>query len=161
VATRMNRELGRDNERQTFVTALLGCLTLATGHVALVDAGHNPAVLIEPNGVLSTPALTKCVALGVVEDYGFTETRLTLAPGATLVLYTDGATDARNAAGEQFGADRLMQAFAAGAGQPPEAIVNHVTSSVVRFEAGAPPEDDLTLLAITYRGVPESSTAGS
>ncbi|MFI5179008.1 MAG: PP2C family protein-serine/threonine phosphatase, partial [Vicinamibacterales bacterium] len=82
----------------------------------------------------------------------YAETRLTLAPGATLILYTDGATDARNAAGEQFGADRLMQAFAAGAGQTPDAIVNHVTTSVVRFEAGAPPEDDLTLLALMYKG---------
>jgi len=152
VAARMNRELSRDNERQTFVTALVGCLSLATGEVALVDAGHNPAVLIGPDGALSTPSLTKCVALGVVEDYPFVETRLTLARGATLILYTDGATDARNGAGEQFGVDRLMQAFAAGAGQPPDAIVNHITSSVVRFEAGAPPEDDLTLLAIAYKG---------
>ena len=46
----MNRELSRDNERLTFVTAIVGCLDLASGRLALVDAGHNPAVLIAPDG---------------------------------------------------------------------------------------------------------------
>ena len=52
VASRMNHELSRDNERMTFVTAIVGCLDLASGQVALVDAGHNPAVLISPAGAI-------------------------------------------------------------------------------------------------------------
>jgi sigma-B regulation protein RsbU (phosphoserine phosphatase) len=152
VVSRMNRELSRDNERLTFVTAIVGCLELASGRLALVDAGHNPALLIAPDGRISTPDLTKCVALGVVEDYPFTESHLTLAPGTTLVLYTDGATDARNSTGEQFGSDRLDQAFASASRMAPDALVQHVAATVERFEAGAPPEDDLTLLALQYRG---------
>jgi serine phosphatase RsbU (regulator of sigma subunit) len=55
-------------------------------------------------------------------------------------------------AGEQFGSDRLNRAFAAASRMAPDAIVNHVATTVERFEAGAPPEDDLTLLALQYRG---------
>jgi serine phosphatase RsbU (regulator of sigma subunit)/pSer/pThr/pTyr-binding forkhead associated (FHA) protein len=157
VVSRMNRELSRDNERLTFVTAIVGCLELASGRVAVVDAGHNPAVLLSPGGRMSTPDLTKCIALGVVEDYQYEESRLQLEAGTTLVLYTDGATDARNAAGEQFGSDRLERAFAFSSGLTPEALVNHVAATVERFEAGAPPEDDLTLLALQYRGKQGSS----
>jgi len=152
VVTRMNHELSRDNERLTFVTAIVGCLDLATGRLALVDAGHNPAVLMSPDGTTTTPELTKCAALGVVADYPYTESHLDLRPGTTLVLYTDGATDARNGAGEQFGDARLSRAFAAAAKMSPDEIVKHVARTVERFEAGAPPEDDLTLLALQYRG---------
>ncbi|HKW00155.1 MAG TPA: SpoIIE family protein phosphatase [Vicinamibacterales bacterium] len=157
VVSRMNRELSRDNERLTFVTAIVGCLELASGRLAIVDAGHNPAVLLSPGGRMSTPDLTKCMALGVVEDCAYAETHLQLEPGTTLVLYTDGATDARNAAGEQFGSERLDRAFAFSSGLAPEALVNHVAATVERFEAGAPPEDDLTLLALQYRGKQGSS----
>jgi sigma-B regulation protein RsbU (phosphoserine phosphatase) len=75
--------------------------------------------------------------------------------GATVALYTDGATDARNPAGDQFGMERLERAFTEVARQPPEVIVNHVATTVGRFEAGAPVEDDLTLLVIRYRGQPD------
>jgi serine phosphatase RsbU (regulator of sigma subunit) len=136
----------------TFVTAIVGCLELSSGKVAIVDAGHNPAVLISPAGAMTAPDLTKCPALGVVADYAYAESHVELTPGTTLVLYTDGATDARNAAGEQFGSDRLDRAFASAARMAPDALVSHVAAAVERFEAGAPPEDDLTLLALQYRG---------
>ncbi len=152
VVARMNRELSRENERQTFVTALVGRLVLATGAVTLVDAGHLPAVVIAPDGNLTTPPLTKCMSLGVVEDHAFAETHVVLSPGATLVLYTDGATDARRASGEQFGVDRLMQVLKESGRLAPDALVRQVTAAIERFEAGAPPEDDVTLLALRYRG---------
>jgi sigma-B regulation protein RsbU (phosphoserine phosphatase) len=152
VVARMNRELCRDNERQTFVTAIVGSLTLATGEVTLVDAGHLPVVVIQPDRTLVAPLLAKCVSLGVVEDYVFGESRFALAPGATLLLYTDGTTDARNGRGEQFGVERLMATIAGAAAQDPNGLVSSLTEAVRRFEAGAPPEDDVTLLAVRYRG---------
>lgn len=152
VAARMNRELSRDNERQTFVTAVVGSLRLGTGEVTLVDAGHLPAVVAAPDATLSEPRFTKCVALGVVDDYAFVETSFRLPPGATLILYTDGATDARNSSGEQFGTRRLMDTVATAARLSPEAAVSQVFRAIERFEAGAPPEDDVTLLVLRYRG---------
>lgn len=150
--SRMNEELARDNDRLMFVTALVGYLDVTTGEVAIVDAGHNPVVMIGADGRLSTPEVTKCVALGVVEDFPFTATRLTLERGASLVLYTDGMTDARSKTGEMFGMARLMRAMTAAATQPAATFVTSVIRTVETFASGAPPEDDLTLLALKYQG---------
>jgi sigma-B regulation protein RsbU (phosphoserine phosphatase) len=147
VAAGMNRELARDNERMMFVTAAVGCLDLRSGALALVDAGHNPALLLGAAGEVRVPAVPKGVALGVLPDASYTEARLTLDPGATLVLFTDGLTEARATTGEMFGEDRLHQAIAAAA-ETPEALVAAVLRAVERFAAGAPPDDDLTLLAV-------------
>jgi sigma-B regulation protein RsbU (phosphoserine phosphatase) len=152
VVSRINRELSRDNDRQTFVTAIVGCLDLRSGDVSLVDAGHVPALLADEAGQIRTPPLTKCLTLGVVEDHPYEESRLRLTPGSTLVLYTDGVTDARNFAGVQFGADRLLQALTGCASLDPDAIVTAVTRAIEGFESGAPPEDDVTLLVLQFRG---------
>ena len=152
VASRMNRELSRDNDRMLFVTAIVGSLDIATGRVTFVDAGHNPAVVIDPSGRMTVPAASKGVAFGVVEDFVYTPAQHALEPGATLLLYTDGATDARNIGGEMFGEARLTAAIAAGARLAPAKLIEAITGAVDQFVAGAPPEDDLTLLAIAWRG---------
>jgi serine phosphatase RsbU (regulator of sigma subunit) len=152
VVSRMNRELSRDNERQTFVTAIVGSLDLRSGDVSIVDAGHVPVLVADASGLVEAPVLEKCLTLGVLPDHAYVESRLRLLPGSTLFLYTDGVTDARNRAGAQFGADRLLQAVSAAAAQGPDAIVAGVTAAIGRFESGAPPEDDVTMLAVQFRG---------
>jgi serine phosphatase RsbU (regulator of sigma subunit) len=151
VAARINREIARDNESMLFVTAMFGTLILATGDVTMVDAGHNPAAVVSPGGRLNSPAIPKGVALGVVDDFEFTEGRFQLAPGTTLLLYTDGATDARSTTQEIFGADRLMAAIR-DADATPAALIGSVTTTIDAFAAGAPQEDDITLLAIRRPG---------
>lgn len=147
VAARINREIARDNDSMLFVTAMFGTLVLGTGDVTMVDAGHNPAVVLSPDASVHRPAIPKSVALGVVEDFEFSEGRFGLSPGATLVLYTDGTTDARSTADDMFGADRLMAAIRK-SDTAPAAIVASVTSAIDAFASGAPQEDDITLLAI-------------
>jgi serine phosphatase RsbU (regulator of sigma subunit) len=148
VACGMNRELARDNDRMMFVTAAVGCLDLRGGTLGLVDAGHNPAVMVEGGHGRQVPAVPKGVALGVLADARYTEARLTLEPGATLVLYTDGLTEARGTAGEMFGEERLYLAIDEAATEPPETLVAAVMGAVERFAAGTPPDDDLTVLAL-------------
>lgn len=152
VIGRMNDELASDNDRMMFVTAAAGCLDLASGRVTIVDAGHNPVVRIACDGRLSAPQVPKGVALGVVEDFSYVAATLTLEPGEALVLYTDGMTDARSTSGEMFGADRLERAISAAARHAPQALVASVLQSVEAFAVGAPPEDDLTMLALRYLG---------
>lgn len=152
VAARMNRELARDNERMVFVTAIVGCLDMPAGVVTMVDAGHNPSVLIDPKGSMTSPHVPKSIAFGVMDDAPYVAGHLTLAPGSTIVLYTDGATDARSVSGEMFGAERLDRAIGAAARLQPDALVRAVASAVNDFAAGAPPEDDLTLLAVRFEG---------
>ena len=131
---------------------MVGSLDITTGTVTFVDAGHNPAVLIDAAGRMTAPAAPKGVAFGVVDDFVYVPAQLALEPGATLLLYTDGATDARSIGGEIFGEARLTHAIAAGAGLPPSGLIKGITGAVAQFAAGAPPEDDLTLLAISRRG---------
>jgi serine phosphatase RsbU (regulator of sigma subunit) len=152
VLARMNRELSRDNDQFVFVTAIVGRLSFATGAVTLGDAGHMPAFVIGSAAGPSIPAVPKCMALGVLEDTPYSEGRLTLAPGEALVLYSDGATDARDVAGDLFGSDRLARVVEQLAGQPAEAIVSGIGTAVDAFAAGAAQEDDLTLLVLRYRG---------
>lgn len=151
VATRMNQELARDNDRVMFVTAALGSLDLRTGAITLVDAGHSAALLVDRGGVRDVQEVPKCIALGVVDDATYAEARLPPQPGSTLVLYTDGLTDARAVNGEMFGEARLRAAIGAAAHDAPDALVTAVVGAVERFASGAPPEDDLTMLALRFR----------
>jgi sigma-B regulation protein RsbU (phosphoserine phosphatase) len=150
VATRMNEELSRDNERMMFVTAAIGCLDLRRGTLSLVDAGHTPALLAGGSGVRELPGVPKGMALGVNPDAPYIAAELPVLEG-TLVLYTDGASDARDPTGEMFGESRLLAAIAAADAESPEALVAGVVRAVERFASGAAPEDDLTLLAVRYR----------
>lgn len=149
VAARINEELARDNETMMFVTAALGCLDLRTGRVALVDAGHNPTLMACGAEVREVSGVPKGVAFGVVPDAVYVQGTIALPDGGVLVLYTDGVTDARSAAGEMYGDARLREVLAAGGAAPAE-LVPHVIEAVERFAAGTPPEDDLTLLALAY-----------
>jgi serine phosphatase RsbU (regulator of sigma subunit) len=152
VAARMNGELARDNESMMFVTAAIASLDLGSGELALVDAGHNPALLVDPRGRATVLDVAKGIALGVVADAAYRARRIQVSAGATLILYTDGMTDARDVGGMMFGEPRLHAAIVAAAGEPPGALVAQVMGDVERFATGAPPEDDLTLLAVRYLG---------
>ncbi len=152
VVGRLNRHLCDENDQLIFVTAMIGHLSLATGEVALADAGHNPAFRIDGAGRLSSPDLPKCMALGVLAEAEYLEGRFLLEAGEKLLLYTDGATDARSPSGVLYGDDRLQAAVAQHAGSTPDALVAGVIKAIDDFAAGGPPEDDVTLLAVAYRG---------
>jgi serine phosphatase RsbU (regulator of sigma subunit) len=150
--SRMNTELAQENDQVMFVTAVAGYIALASGEVMLGDAGHNPALVLRRDGALDKPSIPKCMAFGVLEDTPYEHGVVRLEPGDTLVLYTDGATDARAPDGELFGSGRLVEAIAACRGLAAARIVDAISGATVRFAAGAPPEDDVTLLVLRYLG---------
>lgn len=149
VAARMNQELARDNERMMFVTAAIGSVDLTSGAIALVDAGHTPGLLVDDAGARELQDVPKCMALGVSADAAYAEARLPRPARTTLVLYTDGVTDARATNGEMFGEARLRGAIEA-ADPAPDALIHALSTAVEQFAAGAPPEDDLTILALRF-----------
>ncbi len=147
----MNAELCRDNDHLVFVTAIVGCLDLDTGRIAVGDVGHNPALLVRADGRVTAPELPKCIALGVQDDATFTCGGLTLESSDALVLYTDGVTDARRPDGTMFGDARLQAALEGAGGATAAAVLARLQTAVDRFSDGAPPEDDLTILVLRYR----------
>lgn len=151
VVTRMNIELCRDNDRDMFVTALVGLVDPAEGTVALCDAGHNPPVVLRREGVAYRPALIKSIVLGVRPEAAYHETPLLLEPGDMLVAYTDGITEARNVEGEAFDLPRLERSLATLVHEPIDRVVAGLVHTVEQFTGGALPEDDIAVLAVRLK----------
>ncbi|MBA2258364.1 MAG: SpoIIE family protein phosphatase [Acidobacteria bacterium] len=153
VLARMNAELAVDNERQFFVTALVGRLDLTSGRLAYSSAGHPAPLRLSTSGTAEPLAAPDGgIALGILEDAAYEEVELQLGPGELLLLFTDGVTEAINVNGELFSDARLLGALAEHGARPAADIVNRVVEAVNGFAAGAPQEDDITVLALRYLG---------
>lgn len=146
VMTEVNRELCRDNDAAMFVTLLCGILDPQTGDVTCANAGHNPPALIRSDGSVSFVDVPPGLVAGVMDDADVGAVTLTLSPGETLLLYTDGITEAASPDGEMFGARRMLDACAV----RPDAPLAPLMAAVEAFAAGAPQADDMTLLAVSF-----------
>ncbi len=147
----LNDALAAGNDAAMFVTVLLGVLDMRSGELELVNCGHTPAVLRGADGGVATHAVKPSPALGMFEGARFSIARLLLAPGTTLLVTSDGVNEAMDPAKAEFGTDRLLDAVAAGpAAEAP--LLGHIIAAVDRHAAGAEQADDITLLALTWRG---------
>ena len=135
---------GRTN---MFATVFLAALDPFTGKYDYVNAGHDPAIVISPDGATRELRPTG-PALGLLPDQGFSAGNGKLAPGDCLVAFTDGLVEARSPAGEAFGAARLRNALRAN-GTAPAQLVRGVLDALHAFTGPAEPHDDVTLLAAT------------
>ena len=153
VVTRMNAELARDNERQFFVTALVGRLDLRSGELAYATAGHPPPLKTSADGApRPLDAVEGGIALGILADATYEEGVVPLQPGDVLLMYTDGVTEAIDGTGQLFSDARLLESLDAGRGRPVVEIVENLMNAVNAFAAGQPQEDDITVLALRYQG---------
>lgn len=147
----LNKELCHQNDSGMFVTFFVGCLDLYSGELCFGNAGHDkPFVLADEISLLPTKAH---LPLGVFPDTVFEDQRMTLAPGTTLLLYTDGLTESKNARRELFGRDgvlgALKEALAAGAVSPQE-LISALSKAAHTFSGEVPQNDDLTLLVLRF-----------
>jgi phosphoserine phosphatase RsbU/P len=149
---RVNRELCAVNEELLFVTLFAATLAPESGELTFSNAGHNPPLVVRAAGNPEFMAVAPGLVLGVEPDYRYATTVLRLAPGDILLLYTDGVTEAMNAAGECFGTDRLLQASQLAGTATPLRLVETVVAAVAAHVQAAEPSDDLTLLAVARIG---------
>ena len=151
ILQRVNAQLCAENQANLFVTMILGIVDTAKGRMEYGQGGHNPPILLPAQG---DPVYEPSggMPLGVFEDAKFGERQLDLKPGETLLVYTDGVTEAMNPKRELFGEDRLKEAVRGQSRLSPEALTQRVVAEVAKFAAGAEPSDDITLLAIKHRG---------
>lgn len=147
-----NNLLAEDNDTGMFVTVFLGMLDLATGRLTYANGGHNPALIRHADGQVSTIGMGDGLALAVVEDFPFDEGELTLQPGDTLVLYTDGVTEAFDIDDQPFGDGRLKIVVEQTAGCTAAETMSALFEAVDSFVGDAPPSDDTTVLTLRYRG---------
>ena len=109
--TLANRQLCERNDAMLFVTAFACVVDTATGEVRFANAGHNPPVL-KQNGKLGYLACRPGLVLGAMDVVKYREGSFVCSPGDGLLLYTDGVSEAADAADELFGEDRLLDTLA-------------------------------------------------
>lgn len=153
VAARANNQLCYKNESGMFVTAFICVLDVRSGEVQFVNAGHNCPFVQKQDGAFEMFRAKANLVFGLMEDVPYREQTLTLNPGDSIYLYTDGVTEALNPEQELFGDDRLYEILnrhRAQAGEP-ETFVQAIYREVQAFADGEPQADDITMLYVTRK----------
>ena len=149
VLREVNSLLAEDNESMMFVTLLYAIYNPATGAVVYANGGHNSPVVRHNDGSSTLLPLTGGVALGVTDDFTYEQDTVVLSPGETLVLYTDGVTEAMNADGEEFGMERLYDVLATVRCDQPSDINDAIFAGVREFAGDTAQSDDITCVTLT------------
>jgi serine phosphatase RsbU (regulator of sigma subunit) len=148
LATRMNQHHWAEGEeaRRRYLTAIFLRLHPEAGQIEVVNAGHNPGFLVEPDGTrhefnaAGTP-------LGLLPGMQYSTERHAFTPGTRLLFYTDGLTEVFRG-DEEFGPERLMDEFSRCPQLKADAILDALWTALTDFSAGSPQGDDMTALAL-------------
>jgi len=156
VINHVNRFLCSHAEVGRYATMFFGILD-DDGHLEFINAGHPSPFLIR-NGVAEEAFTEGSFPVGLVPEAEYTAVCLKLEPGDTLVLFSDGVTEAMDPDDQLYGVPRLKQVLTGLAECPLEEIQKCVLESVENFARGAHQADDLTLLVVRYRAAAASAT---
>lgn len=146
VLNEVNDLLQESNDAAMFVTTFYAVYNAHNGKLTYANGGHNTPVIIHADGTSTMLPLTDGIALAVVPGYEYGQDTVTIAPGDTVIFYTDGVTEAMNEHDEEFGLERLCQLFE---GAPPtdtEKANLAIFQAVNEFAGDAPQSDDITCL---------------
>jgi sigma-B regulation protein RsbU (phosphoserine phosphatase) len=144
----VNRHMEDMSASGPFVTMVYGVLDTASASFSYVRAGHELPLRWDASGVLLPPLLGLGHPLGLLPDPALDVQTVDLPPNSTLLLYSDGVTEATNAAGEFFGRERLNEAVVAVQPATAQGLCNHLIAALADFRGAAPQADDITLLAV-------------
>jgi sigma-B regulation protein RsbU (phosphoserine phosphatase) len=144
---RLNALLYRSARGRKYATFFFGRFTPSTGELRYVNAGHNPPLLVDGNGVRQLGSTGRPV--GILPDSPFDEGMVLLDHGSTLVLYTDGLNEAADPEDEEFGMERLEELVRkTAADEEVAAMPGRILDAIVRFERGAHASDDKTIVVL-------------
>lgn len=171
VLTKVNTDLNQGNEACMFVTIFIGILNTKTGEVLYANGGHNlPLVmrskdhfpLKEGEGVSNEAeylGVPKDLVVGAVEDYVYQTDRMTLKPGDSIFIYTDGVTEAMNERRELFSEGRLKKQLIELRGKSVQEVIVGTMEGIASFSHGVSQSDDITMMIIQFK--PPSSIGPS
>ena len=146
--TYTNDLLVEESVSDMFVTVFYGIYHLKTGEVVYTNAGHNPPYVVKADGSIKNLPLSKNLVTGIVEGYQYTEETLQLEHGDTLLLYTDGVTEAIDTESKEYGEERLKNLLRQSAQASCQELIDMVKADVKSFAGDEEQSDDITLLAI-------------
>ncbi|MBB2487045.1 SpoIIE family protein phosphatase [Mitsuaria sp. WAJ17] len=146
-------------ELETFVTVALYRVDLRAGRIDFVNGGHTPLLLITPEGEVLR-LLGDNAPLGVLPDEHYTQAQVELSPGATLLVYSDGITEAKSSAGAEFGEERLreLMAEAARLAVPADVSLQLLRRRLADFADPLALQDDETAVLVRLPGAEQSAT---
>lgn len=144
-----NQVLCRRGIESRFVTLMLGVVSI-DGTLTYTNAGHNPPFVVGPSGVRRLE--DGGPVIGLLEFAPYSQRTVSLVPGDTVVVFSDGVSEALDSAGEEFGDDRVLASVQAAAGTNAQTLVRHVFDAVRDFTAGTAQGDDITAMVIRYLG---------
>ena len=144
----VNRQLFSESPEAMFITAIYAILDPRTGELLYANAGHNLPLIhrFEQDALEQLPK--GGTALGVLPEVELQNHALTIQPGDTLVLFTDGACDTLAPSGEDFGEGRLRQVLALNSGNSAASLLEHLDIALSEFRQDMPPFDDVTFIAV-------------
>jgi serine phosphatase RsbU (regulator of sigma subunit)/pSer/pThr/pTyr-binding forkhead associated (FHA) protein len=148
----VNCSLARRGTGSRFVTFFFGILD-SEGTCTYTNAGHNPPLLVRPDGSLEE--LTEGgMVLGLFAQAQYISKEVKLEPGDHLVLFTDGVVEALNLAGEEFGQQRLCDALKRNVRASAPDMLRSLKDDLIAFSANAPQHDDITMMVLGFRENP-------
>ncbi len=151
--TRLNTALVRRAIEGRFVTLFYAQLE-PDGTLTFCNGGHNPPFLVDGRGEVRRLE-TGGMPMGLFDGLPFAEESVRMEPGDLLVLFSDGVSEALDPDGAEFEDARILESIAGAPTREAAAQLEHLLSSVKTFTAGAPQNDDVTVLVVAYRGRPE------
>ncbi len=148
----VNRTLADDNEASMFLTVFMAVLDLRTGALDYINFGHLPPLIRSPDSAVAYHPMAPGVMFGLLLDAEGAAGSLVLAPGSTLLLYSDGVTEAMDRDQQEFGASGLLAAAGRADTGKPDVIVGLISTAVADHAGAAEQADDITMLAVTFTG---------
>lgn len=144
VMRELNQQIYHNSPSEKYATLFLSRYDADTRRLYYCNAGHLPPIVLIDENVRRLEAGGAVV--GLFPDMEYTASSIELEPGTVLALFTDGVTEAVNAADEEFGEERLIAALREARLHAPEMIYRHVLKQVRGWQGSLPPHDDITLI---------------
>ena len=148
----VNKRLAHNNDDMMFVSAFGGVLNTRTGLLRIANAGHNPPFMSHNGSEFKPMDMPDGSLLGIMEDSVYELAEIQLQPGDSLLMYTDGVTEATASDGSMFGEERALECLNRQAYPDMRALVNALVADTESFVGDAPQYDDMTVLGLRYLG---------
>lgn len=150
VFSEVNDLLCESNSEGLFITAFEGVLNLVTGEFRFVNAGHEMPFIAKSGNAYEIYKLKPGFVLAGMENMKYQSGTMQLSPGDKIFQYTDGVTEATNAANELYGMQRLTDILTQNTAKPPQELLPIVKADIDTFVGDAPQFDDITMLCVEY-----------
>ncbi|MCR5450411.1 MAG: serine/threonine-protein phosphatase [Solobacterium sp.] len=144
-----------NNREEMFVTVWLGILEISTGKITAANAGHEYPAVMHENGRFGLIRDKHGFVIGGVSGLEYSDYEIDMKPGSKLFLYTDGVTEAADAASELFGTDRMLDALNSEPDADAMKLIKNIHDSISGFCGDTEQSDDITMLCLEYKGKEE------